>query len=150
MEIRIYHNPACGTSRNTLALIRNSGVEPEVIEYLNTPPSRQELEDLIARAGLTVREAIREKGTPYAELGLADPVLSDHALLDAMLAHPILINRPFVVTPMGVRLCRPSEAVLDILPLPQQGAFTKEDGEVVVDSAGRRVATAPRAPDHAG
>ena len=145
MEIRIYHNPACGTSRNTLALIRNTGVEPEVIEYLKTPPSRGELADMIERAGLTVREAIREKGTPYAELGLADPALSDDALLAAMLAHPILINRPFVVTPMGVRLCRPSEAVLEILPLPQQGAFTKEDGEVVVDSAGRHVGGVPAA-----
>lgn len=139
MQIRIYHNPSCGTSRNTLALIRNTGVEPEVIEYLKTPPSREELRDMIARAGLTVREAIREKGTPYAELGLGNPALGDDALLDAMIAHPILINRPFVVTPDGVRLCRPSEAVLDILPLPQQGPFAKEDGEVVIDADGRRV-----------
>lgn len=141
MQIRIYHNPACGTSRNTLALIRNTGVEPEVIEYLKTPPSREELRDMIARAGLTLREAIREKGTPYAELGLGNPALGDDALLDAMIAHPILINRPFVVTPDGVRLCRPSEAVLDILPLPQQGPFAKEDGEVVIDADGRRVAS---------
>jgi arsenate reductase len=139
MDIRIYHNPQCGTSRNTLALIRNTGVEPEVIEYLKTPPSRQELKDMIASAGLSVREAIREKGTPYAELGLNNPALSDEELLDAMVAHPSLINRPFVVTPNGVRLCRPSEAVLDILPLPQQGPFAKEDGEVVIDSEGRRV-----------
>jgi arsenate reductase len=139
MEIRIYHNPGCGTSRNTLALIRNSGVEPEVIDYLKTPPSREELRDMIAKAGLTVREAIREKNTPYAELGLDNPGLTDDALLDAMVAHPILINRPFVVTPRGVRLCRPSEVVLELLPLPQQGPFAKEDGEVVIDSDGRRV-----------
>jgi arsenate reductase len=139
MDITIYHNPACGTSRNTLALIRNAGVEPQVIEYLNHPPSREVLADLIARAGLTVREAIREKGTPYAELGLDNPALSDEELLTAMLAHPILINRPFVVTPAGVRLCRPSEKVLDILPLPQRGPFAKEDGEAVIDSQGRRV-----------
>lgn len=139
MDITIYHNPACGTSRNTLALIRNAGVEPQVIEYLNHPPSRDVLADLIARAGLTVREAIREKGTPYAELGLDNPALSDEELLTAMLAHPILINRPFVVTPAGVRLCRPSEKVLDILPLPQRGPFAKEDGEAVIDSQGRRV-----------
>lgn len=139
MEIRIYHNPSCGTSRNTLALIRNTGVEPEVIEYLKTPPSREVLAEMIAKAGLTVREALREKGTPYAELGLANPALSDRELLDAMMAHPILINRPFVVTPVGVRLCRPSEAVLEILPLPQQGPFSKEDGEAVIDAKGRRV-----------
>jgi arsenate reductase len=140
MEIKIYHNPSCGTSRNTLALIRNTGVEPQVIEYLKTPPSREVLKELIAKAGLTVRDAIREKGTPYAELSLDDPALSDDELLDAMLAHPILINRPFVVTPNGVRLCRPSEVVLDVLPLPQKGPFTKEDGEVVIDADGRRVA----------
>jgi arsenate reductase len=140
MEIKIYHNPSCGTSRNTLALIRNTGVEPQVIEYLKTSPSREVLKELIARAGLTVRDAIREKGTPYAELILDDPALSDDELLDAMLAHPILINRPFVVTPNGVRLCRPSEVVLDVLPLPQKGPFTKEDGEVVIDAEGRRVA----------
>lgn len=150
MKIRIYHNPACGTSRNTLALIRNTGVEPEVIEYLKTPPSHEELRDMIARAGLTVREAIREKGTPYVELGLADPALSDDALIDAMLVHPILINRPFVLTSMGVRLCRPSEAVLDILPSPQQGAWSKEDGEAVIDSAGRRVGAIGLPPDCAG
>ena len=141
MTIRIYHNPACGTSRNTLALIRNSGEEPEVIEYLLHPPSRETLLALIGDAGLTVRDAIRQKGTPYAELGLDNPQLSDDLLLDEMLAHPVLINRPFVVTPKGVRLCRPSELVLDILPNPQQGPFTKEDGEVVIDAEGRRVAT---------
>jgi arsenate reductase len=141
MTIRIYHNPACGTSRNTLALIRNSGEEPEVIEYLLHPPSRETLLTLIGEAGLTVRDTIRRKGTPYAELGLDNPQLSDDLLLDAMLAHPVLINRPFVVTPKGVRLCRPSELVLDILPNPPQGPFTKEDGEVVIDAEGRRVAT---------
>jgi arsenate reductase len=139
MDITIYHNPKCGTSRNTLALIRNTGVEPLVIEYVANPPSREKLKDMIAQAGLTVREAIREKGTPYAELGLDNPALSDDELLDAMLAHPILINRPFVVTPKGVRLCRPSELVLDILPLAQKGPFNKEDGEVVLDAEGRRV-----------
>jgi arsenate reductase len=138
MDITIYHNPNCGTSRNTLALIRNTGIEPKVIEYVKNPPSREVLKEMIAKAGLTVREAIREKGTPYAELGLDNPALSDGELLDAMLAHPILINRPFVVTPDGVRLCRPSEVVLDILRLPQKGAFTKEDGEVVIDAEGRR------------
>ena len=141
MTIRIYHNPACGTSRNTLALIRNSGEEPEVIEYLLHPPSRETLLTLIGEAGLTVRDTIRRKGTPYAELGLDNPQLSDDLLLDAMLAHPVLINRPFVVTPKGVRLCRPSELVLDILPNPPQGPFTKEDGEVVIDAEGRRVAS---------
>ncbi|RKE37864.1 arsenate reductase [Paraburkholderia sp. BL23I1N1] len=139
MSVTIYHNPACGTSRNTLAMIRNAGIEPEVIEYLKNPPDRATLKDLIARAGLTARATLREKGTPYAELGLADASLSDEQLLDAMLAHPVLINRPIVVTPLGVRLCRPSEVVLDILPAAQQGAFTKEDGEQVIDSAGRRV-----------
>jgi arsenate reductase len=134
--ITIYHNPACGTSRNTLALIRNSGVEPTVIEYLKTPPDRDMLVGLIAACGLRVREVLREKGTPYAELGLGDPALSDEALIDAMLAHPILINRPIVVTPLGTRLCRPSELVLDILPDPQRGPFTKEDGEVVIDEQG--------------
>lgn len=138
MDIKIYHNPSCGTSRNTLALIRNAGVEPQVIEYLKTPPGREELKEMIAKAGLTIREAIREKGTPYAELGLDNPALTDEQLLDAMLANPILINRPFVVTPVGVRLCRPSEAVLDILPLPQKGPFSKEDGEVVIDAEGKR------------
>jgi len=139
MTVTIYHNPACGTSRNTLAMIRNAGIEPTIVEYLVTPPDRITLKQMIRDAGLTVREAIREKGTPYAELGLDDTSLSDDRLLDAMLAHPILINRPFVVTPLGVRLCRPSEHVLDILPSPQQGAFTKEDGEVIVDSQGNRI-----------
>lgn len=138
MPITIYHNPSCGTSRNTLALIRNSGVEPEIIDYVQHPPSRAVLQDLIARAGLTVRGALREKGELYVALSLAD-AHSDSALLDAMLAHPLLINRPFVVTGLGVRLCRPSELVLDILPQPQQAAFSKEDGEVVVDADGRRV-----------
>ena len=137
--VTIYHNPACGTSRNTLALIRNSGVEPTVIEYLKTPPSRDELAELIRRMGVPVRAVLREKGTPYAELGLDNPALTDEALLDAMMAHPILINRPIVVTPLGVRLCRPSEAVLDILPDAQRGAFAKEDGELVVDAAGQRI-----------
>lgn len=139
MDITIYHNPACGTSRNTLALIRNTGAEPKVIEYLQQPPTRATLADLIARAGLSVREAMRQKGTPYLELGLDQAQISDDALLDAMLAHPILINRPFVATPLGVRLCRPSELVLDILPLPQLGAFVKEDGEAVIDARGKRV-----------
>ncbi|UXN58241.1 arsenate reductase (glutaredoxin) [Phyllobacterium zundukense] len=139
MNVTIYHNPSCGTSRNTLALIRNAGIEPTIIEYLKTPPSRQELKDLIQKAGLTVREAIREKGTPYAELGLDNPSLTDEELLDAMETHPILINRPFVVTEKGVRLSRPSELVLDILPAPQQGAFAKEDGELVIDAKGKRV-----------
>ncbi|MFJ3316373.1 arsenate reductase (glutaredoxin) [Herbaspirillum huttiense] len=138
----IYHNPACGTSRNTLAMIRNSGEEPTIIEYLQHPPSREQLAKMIKDAGLSVRGAIRQKGTPYAELGLDKLDLTDDQLLDAMLAHPILINRPFVVTTNGTRLCRPSELVLDILSKPQQGAFTKEDGEVVVNAEGQRVATA--------
>ena len=138
--ITIYHNPQCGTSRNTLALIRNSGEEPEVIEYLQTPPSRETLVQLLADMGIPVRELIRQKSTPYVELKLDDPTLSDGQLLDAMLAHPILINRPIVVTPLGTRLCRPSEAVLDILPAPQLGVFTKEDGETVVNEKGERVA----------
>lgn len=137
MDVIIYHNPACGTSRNTLGLIRNAGVEPHVIEYLKTPPSRSMLESLIARMAIPIRALLREKGTPYAELGLADQALTDAALLDAMMAHPVLINRPIVVTPKGVRLCRPSEAVIDLLP-PQQGAFSKEDGEQVVDALGQR------------
>ncbi|SCY35092.1 arsenate reductase (glutaredoxin) [Microvirga guangxiensis] len=141
MDAIIYHNPQCGTSRNTLGLIRNAGIEPHIIEYLKTPPTRLLLRQLIARMGLSVRDVIREKGTPYHELGLDDPELGDDHLLDAMMEHPILINRPIVVTPLGVRLCRPSEAVLDILP-PQQGEFRKEDGELVVDSSGRRAATA--------
>ena len=135
MDVVIYHNPDCGTSRNTLAMIRNAGVEPHLIEYLKTPPSRRMVRELIDRAGLTLREALREKGTPYAELGLGVPSLSDEALLDAIDAHPILLNRPFVVTPKGVRLCRPSERVLDLLP-PQRGEFRKEDGELVVDASG--------------
>lgn len=132
MSITIYHNPACGTSRNTLAMIRNTGVEPEVVDYVKNPPSRAQLCDMIAKAGLTVRGAMRDKGALYEELGLADMALSDEALLDAMQAHPILINRPFVVTEKGVRLCRPSELVLEILPLPQLAPFSKEDGQVVV------------------
>ncbi|CAM5568000.1 arsenate reductase (glutaredoxin) [Eoetvoesiella caeni] len=140
MNITIYHNPKCGTSRNTLGLIRNAGVEPTIIEYLDNPPSHKELKDLISGAGLTVRQAIREKGTPYTELGLNNPAVSDDELLDAMLVNPILINRPFVVTPSGVRLCRPSELVLDILLLTQKGPFAKEDGELVIDKQGRRVA----------
>ena len=139
-DILVYHNPECGTSRNTLAMIRNAGIEPHVVEYLKTPPSRAMLESLIERAGLSPREVLREKGTPFAELGLGDESLSDTALVDAMMEHPILINRPLVVSPLGVRLCRPSEAVLDILPSPQQGAFTKEDGEQVADVAGKRIA----------
>ncbi len=139
MTITIYHNPACGTSRNVLAMIRNSGEEPQVVEYLKTPPTRTELVDLIGRMGISVRDLLRQKGTPYAELGLDDPSLSDDALLDAMMEHPILINRPIVVTPLGVRLCRPSDAVLDILPNQQGGAFTKEDGEPVVDATGQRL-----------
>lgn len=137
--ITIYHNPACGTSRNTLAMVRNSGAEPRVIEYLNTPPSRAELADLITRMGITPRQLLREKGTPYHELGLADPKWTDAQLMDFMMAHPILINRPIVVTPLGVRLCRPSEVVLDILPPPQQSAFTKEDGERVTDEQGQKL-----------
>jgi arsenate reductase len=138
-EVVIYHNPECGTSRNTLAMIRNAGIEPTVIEYLRSPPSPDELTSMIAAAGLTVRQALREKGTPFQELRLGDPALSDQLLLDAMMAHPILINRPFVVTSRGTRLCRPSEVVLEILPAVQQGAFVKEDGEVVIDERGRRV-----------
>jgi len=138
MDVVIYHNPACGTSRNTLGLIRNTGVEPHVVEYLKSPPSRALLLQLIARMGITARDLLREKGTPYAELGLGDPALSDDQLLDAMLAHPILINRPIVVSPKGVRLCRPSEAVLDLLPPPRR-AFSKEDGEPVVGEDGRPV-----------
>ena len=138
MDVTIYHNPACGTSRNTLALIRNAGIEPHIIEYLKTPPSRATLQQLIADAGLSVRDAMRQKEALYRELALDDAALTDDALLDAMLAHPILSNRPFVVSPLGTRLCRPSELSLDILP-PQQGAFSKEDGEAVVDASGRRI-----------
>lgn len=141
MDVIIYHNPDCGTSRNTLAMIRNAGVEPHVIEYLKTPPSRAMLTQLIARMDIATRALLREKGTPYTDLGLGDPELSDDALMDAMMAHPILINRPIVVSPKGVRLCRPSEDVLDLLP-PQQGEFVKEDGERVIGEHGRRVATA--------
>ena len=140
MTITIYHNPKCGTSRNVLGLIRNTGAEPEVIEYLKTPPSRETLVDLIARMGIPVRELLRRKGTPYDELGLDDPKWTDDALIDQMIAHPILINRPIIVTPLGVKLCRPSETVLDILPDPQRGAFEKEDGARVVDATGARVA----------
>ena len=139
MTITIYHNPACGTSRNVLGLIRNAGQEPRIIEYLKTPPSRVELVDLIVRMGITPRELLRRKGTPYDELGLDDPKWTDDGLIDQMLAHPILINRPIVVTPLGVKLCRPSEAVLDILPDSQRGAFAKEDGELVVGADGKRL-----------
>jgi arsenate reductase (glutaredoxin) len=134
--ITIYHNPNCGTSRNVLGLIRNSGVEPEIVEYLVTPPSRDTLRGLIAAMDVPVRAVLRKKGTPYEDLGLDDPKLTDDQLLDFMMAHPILINRPIVVTPLGSRLCRPSETVLDILPQPQRGAFSKEDGEVVVNAEG--------------
>jgi arsenate reductase len=140
MTITIYHNPDCGTSRNTLAMIRQSGEEPKVIEYLKTPPSRERLVELIEGMGISPRQLLREKGTPYAQLGLDDPKWTDDELIDLMLKHPILINRPIVATPLGVRLARPSEAVLDILPNPNIGPFTKEDGEVVIDSQGRRVA----------
>lgn len=139
MTIKIYHNPACGTSRNVLAMIRNSGEEPQIIEYLKTPPSRAELVDLIACAGITPRELLRRKGTPCDELGLDNPALTDDQLIDAMVAQPILMNRPLVVTPLGAKLCRPSEVVLEILPNPQRAAFAKEDGRVVVDAEGRRV-----------
>lgn len=138
-RITIYHNPACGTSRNTLAMIRNSGEEPQVIEYLKTPPGRETLQQLVAALGLPVREVLRRKGTPYDELKLDDPAWTDEQLLDFVVQHPILLNRPIVVTPLGTRLCRPSEAVLDILPSPQRGAFTKEDGEPVIDAQGQRV-----------
>lgn len=141
MDVTIYHNPACGTSRNTLELIRHAGIEPTVIEYLVAPPSREQLATMIAAAGLSVREAIREKGTPYAEMGLENPELTDDQLLDAMVETPILINRPFVITPMGTRLSRPSEVVLEILPADGfKGSFTKEDGEQVLDDKGQRIA----------
>lgn len=139
MDVTIYHNPDCGTSRNTLALIRHAGIEPDVIEYLKAPPSREKLVKMISDAGLTVRQAVREKGTPFAELGLDNPDLTDDQLLDAMLKDPILINRPFVVTPLGTRLARPSEAVLDILPDTFKGAFAKEGGEQLLDQEGQRV-----------
>ena len=137
-DIIIYHNPACGTSLNALAMIRNAGIEPHVIEYLKTPPSRTLLENLIARAGIAPRALLREKGTPYAELGLENPDLSDAQLIDAMMEHPILINRPLVVSPLGVKLCRPSEEVLDLISQAQRAAFAKEDGEQVIDSSGNR------------
>ena len=141
MDVIVYHNPACGTSRNTFGLIRNAGIEPHVIQYLKTPPTRAMLKSLIDRMGVPVRAVIREKGTPYHDLGLDNPTLSDDQLLDAMLAHPILINRPIVVTPLGVELCRPSEVVLELLPEgSQQGEFFKEDGELVIGSHGHRVA----------
>ncbi|MCS6627032.1 arsenate reductase (glutaredoxin) [Roseibacterium beibuensis] len=139
MDVVIYHNPACGTSRNTLALIRRLGIEPRVVEYLKTPPSRATVAELAARSGQPLRALLREKGTPYAELGLEDPALTDDQLLDAIVAHPILLNRPIVVSPLGVRLCRPSEAVLDLLPADGLKPFVKEDGEVVVDETGKRV-----------
>ena len=139
MTVTIYHNPDCATSRNTLGLIRNAGIEPVIIEYLNHPPDGATLIDLIVRAELTIYSVVRQKGTPFVQLGLDSPTITNQALLDAMVAHPILINRPFVVTPLGVRLCRPSELVLDILPQPQRGAFTKEDGERVIDENGERV-----------
>lgn len=139
IDVIIYHNPECGTSRNALAMIRNAGIEPHVIEYLKTPPSRALLESLIARAGMGARSLLREKGTPYADLDLDNAELSDSALIDAMMEHPILINRPLVVSPLGVKLCRPSEEVLDLIPAEQRGAFVKEDGEQVVDAAGDRV-----------
>ncbi|ANF54045.1 arsenate reductase (glutaredoxin) [Brevundimonas naejangsanensis] len=139
MDVVIYHNPACGTSRNALALIRHAGIEPHVIEYLKTPPSRAMITELVRRMGVPLRSLLREKGTPFAELGLGDPALTDDQLLDAIEAHPILLNRPIVVSPLGVRLCRPSEAVLNLLPAEGLKPFTKEDGEVVIDTEGRRV-----------
>ena len=139
MTVTIYHNPACGTSRNTLAMIRNAGIEPTVIEYLKTPPSRATLVELISATEMPVRELLRQSGTPYEDLGLGDPKWSDDQLIDCMLEHPILINRPLVVTPLGTRLCRPSERVLDLLPAEQKGAFVKEDGQVVIDAEGRHV-----------
>jgi arsenate reductase len=148
MTVTIYHNPACGTSRNVLGLIRNSGEEPHIIEYLKTPPSRDELVGLVGRMGISVRALLRRKGAPYDELNLDNATLTDDELIDAMLAHPILINRPLVVTPLGAKLCRPSEVVLDILPGPQRGPFTREDAEAVIDAAGRRTEHAvPRSRD---
>ena len=138
MSVTIFHNPACGTSRNTLALIRHAGIKPVVVEYLKTPPSKERLRELVASMGISVRELLRQKGTPYAELGLDDPTLSDEHLLDAMLAHPILINRPIVVTDLGAKLCRPSEEVLELLPVPKLAPFSKEDGHVVEDTGQRR------------
>ncbi|WP_447910489.1 arsenate reductase (glutaredoxin) [Brevundimonas bullata] len=138
MDVIIYHNPACGTSRNTLELVRHAGIEPHVIEYLKTPPSRALVAQLVARMGVSVRDILREKGTPFAELGLADPALTGEQLLDAIAAHPVLMNRPIVVSPLGAKLCRPSETVLDLLPAEGLKPFTKEDGEVVIDADGRR------------
>jgi len=138
MSVTIFHNPACGTSRNTLALIRHAGIEPVVVEYLRTPPSKEKLRELVTAMGISVRELLRQKGTPYAELGLDDPALSDEQLLDAMLAHPILMNRPIVVTELGTKLCRPSEEVLELLPVPKVAPFVKEDGDVVEDTGHRR------------
>ena len=143
MSVTIFHNPACGTSRNTLALIRHAGIEPVVIEYLETPPSKQRLRELVASMGISVRELLRQKGTPYAELGLDDPTLSDEHMLDAMLAHPVLINRPIVVTDLGTKLCRPCEQVLELLPTPTLAPFSKEDGEVIEDTGQRRSASRP-------
>ena len=143
MSITIYHNPGCGTSRNVLAMIRNSGEEPRIIEYLKTPPSRAERVSLIQRMGISVRDLLRRKDTPFDALGLGNPDLTDDQLLDAMDEHPILMNRPVVVTPLGMKLCRPSETVLDILPSPQLAAFTKEDGEPILDAAGNRIARSP-------
>ena len=142
MSVTIFHNPACGTSRNTLALIRHAGIEPVVVEYLKTPPAKEKLRELMVAMGISVRELLRQKGTPYAELGLDDPTLSDEQLLDAMLAHPILINRPIVVTDLGAKLCRPSEEVLELLPVRKIAPFTKEDGDIVQD-AGRRRGSPP-------
>ena len=139
MDVIIYHNPACGTSRNTLALIRHAGIEPHVVEYLKTPPAREMIMGLVERMDVPLRSLLREKGTPFAELGLGDPALTDDQLLDAIDAHPVLLNRPIVVSPLGVKLCRPSEAVLDLLPREGLKPFTKENGEVVIDAEGRRV-----------
>jgi len=139
VDVVIYHNPDCGTSRNVLGLIRNAGIQPHIVEYLKSPPARELLVQLIARAGMVPRDLLREKGTPYQDLGLSDESLSDDVLIDAMTAHPILINRPIVVSPLGVKLCRPSETVLELLPNGQRGAFAKEDGEQVVDAAGQRL-----------
>jgi arsenate reductase len=138
-DVTIFHNPSCGTSRNTLGLIRNAGIEPTIVEYLKTPPTRAELASLIARMGITARDLMRTKGTPAEQLGLTDPARSNDEIIDAMMKHPILINRPIVVTPTGVKLCRPSEAVLDIMPAPQRGEFRKEDGELLIDRNGKRV-----------
>lgn len=150
MSVTIFHNPACGTSRNTLALIRHAGIEPAVVEYLKTPPSKEKLRQLVAAMGISVRELLRQKGTPYAELGLEDPKLSDEQLLDAMLTHPILINRPIVVTSLGTKLCRPSEDVLELLPVPKLAPFAKEDGSVVQDTGKRRGASSSALPAPSG